>query len=110
MNAATLDSACIFCRIIRGEIPAQRLFENKRVLAFLDVSPLSCGHFLVIPKFHAERLHDLPGEFATALVALLAPLAARAEDDFGIARLAYQVETAGESGEGVRWRKPQSAR
>lgn len=51
---------CIFCKIIQGEIPCQKLYENERVLAFLDINPLSKGHFLIIPKTHAEKLHEIP--------------------------------------------------
>ncbi|KAF8435290.1 HIT-like domain-containing protein [Terfezia claveryi] len=55
-------AACIFCRIIKGEIPAFKLFESEKVFAFLDIQPLSRGHALVIPKFHGEKLHDIPDD------------------------------------------------
>ncbi|KAJ1962988.1 Adenosine 5'-monophosphoramidase [Dipsacomyces acuminosporus] len=58
-----LAAECIFCKIIRGEIPSVKLLETASSLAFLDVGPLSEGHALVIPKFHAEKLHQLPDEF-----------------------------------------------
>ena len=57
----------VFGKIIRGEIPAQRIFENDQVLAFLDVSPLSVGHILVIPKEPAETLDALSDESAAEL-------------------------------------------
>ena len=46
---------CIFCKIIKGEIPAGKIFEDDRVLAFLDIAPLSDGHCLVVPKDHYEE-------------------------------------------------------
>jgi len=46
------DANCIFCKIIAGQIPCHKLFEDEHVLAFLDVGPLSRGHSLVIPKGH----------------------------------------------------------
>ena len=49
----------IFTRIIRGEIPCHRLFENELVIAFLDVNPLSPGHALVVPKQEMAELHML---------------------------------------------------
>jgi len=61
-------AACIFCRIIKGEIPSFKLFENEKVLAFLDIQPLSRGHALVIPKFHGEKLHDIPDDQLSELL------------------------------------------
>ncbi|RPB15227.1 HIT-like protein [Morchella conica CCBAS932] len=55
-------AACIFCRIIRGEIPSFKLLETEKIFAFLDIQPLSKGHCLVIPKTHGERLHDVPDD------------------------------------------------
>lgn len=54
----------IFARIIAGEIPCQRVFENAQVLAFLDINPLAEGHTLVVPKLQVERLEDLPPDVA----------------------------------------------
>ncbi|KAH8653328.1 hit family protein [Xylariales sp. PMI_506] len=56
------SAACIFCKIIKGEIPCFKLFESDKTLAFLDINPLSRGHALVIPKFHGEKLLDIPDE------------------------------------------------
>ncbi|MCW5775949.1 MAG: HIT family protein [Phycisphaeraceae bacterium] len=57
----------VFARIIRGEIPCHRVYEDDHVLAFLDVNPLSRGHVLVIPKEQAETLDSLSDESAAAL-------------------------------------------
>lgn len=43
---------CIFCKIIKGEIPCKKIYEDEKVLAFLDINPMSPGHTLVIPKKH----------------------------------------------------------
>jgi len=53
------DSQCIFCRIIAGEIPAHKVYEDDQTFAFLDINPLSEGHVLVIPKHHCQKLHEL---------------------------------------------------
>lgn len=53
-------SSCVFCRIISGEIPAQKVFENEWTLAFLDINPASKGHTLVVPKNHYEFLSQIP--------------------------------------------------
>ena len=57
----------IFDKIIDGEIPCHRVYEDDHVLAFLDTGPLSEGHTLVIPKERASHLHELSDEAAAAL-------------------------------------------
>jgi histidine triad (HIT) family protein len=49
---------CIFCKMVAGEVPVTRLYEDDDVLAFLDIGPLSDGHALVIPKQHFVRVHE----------------------------------------------------
>ncbi len=53
---------CTFCRIIRGELPAQTLYQNDRAIAILDINPIHYGHVLVIPKRHCETFNDVPTE------------------------------------------------
>ena len=57
----------IFDRILDGEIPCHRVYEDQHVLAFLDIMPLSRGHTLVIPKQRVAHLHDLSDEAAAAI-------------------------------------------
>ncbi|MCL4435614.1 MAG: HIT family protein [Thaumarchaeota archaeon] len=61
------SKGCIFCRIVLGEIPSRKVFEDDSTLAVLDVSPLAPGHTLVIPKTHIERVEDLSPEISNAL-------------------------------------------
>lgn len=51
-------SDCIFCKIVAGEIPSKKVFENDRVLAFEDINPKAPTHVLLIPKTHIENLND----------------------------------------------------
>ncbi len=51
---------CIFCKIVKGEIPSKKIYENDKIYAFLDISPASPGHSLVIPKKHFKDIHDIP--------------------------------------------------
>lgn len=51
--------SCIFCKIINGEIPSVKLCETEKSYAMLDINPLSKGHALIIPKEHAEKMHQL---------------------------------------------------
>lgn len=62
-TAAAHDISCIFCKIIKGDIPCFKLFETKHVLAFLDVQPTARGHTLIIPKYHGARLTEIPDEY-----------------------------------------------
>ena len=55
----TMDSTCIFCRIVAGSAPAHQVFEDNDVLAFMDHRPLNPGHVLVIPKDHEPDFHRL---------------------------------------------------
>ena len=61
------ESTTIFQKIIDGDIPCHKIFENEHVLAFLDVAPLSVGYTLVIPKEPAANLHELSPECGAAL-------------------------------------------
>jgi histidine triad (HIT) family protein len=67
----------VFTRIIKGEIPCHRVFENEHVLAFLDITPLSEGHTLVVPKRQVERFEDLTAEETAEIARQLGPLAKR---------------------------------
>lgn len=53
---------CIFCKIVKGEIPCYKIYENEEVLVFLDINPLSKGHVLVLPKEHYKDIQDIPEE------------------------------------------------
>ena len=66
---------CVFCRIIKGEIPAVKLIETPTVLSFLDAFPLSRGHLLVIPKVHHEKFHQLDENTAADVARVLSRLA-----------------------------------
>lgn len=61
------DPNCIFCKIIAGQIPCLRVFEDDVCLAFLDIGPLAEGHLLIIPKEHAERLEQLAPEVVSRM-------------------------------------------
>jgi histidine triad (HIT) family protein len=55
-------SDCIFCKIIKGEIPCFKVFEDDDVLAFADINPISRGHILIIPKRHIENMWEATEE------------------------------------------------
>ena len=56
---------CIFCKIVKGEIPSFKIYENDQVFAFEDINPISLGHTLIVPKKHAENLWEItPGDLS----------------------------------------------
>ncbi len=57
-----IEKDCIFCKIVRNEIPAVKIYEDEHTLAFMDIQPNHRGHSLVIPKAHFENIHSLPAE------------------------------------------------
>ena len=66
------DRDCIFCKIVRGEIPAKKAHEDEHVLAFHDVRPQAQVHLLLIPKQHVPTLYDAEPEHEKALGRMLA--------------------------------------
>jgi histidine triad (HIT) family protein len=66
-----MNPDCIFCRIVAGEIPCHRLYEDEYVLAFLDIGPVSTGHCLIVPKVHYDTLDAVPDECSAMLAAVL---------------------------------------
>ena len=58
---------CLFCKIIAGEIPSHKIYEDDKTFAFLDISPISEGHTLVIPKNHSKYVEEMNEEDASAV-------------------------------------------
>jgi len=58
---------CVFCRIAEGSIPAYKIYEDQDILAFLDISQVTLGHCLVIPKKHFENIFELDNKTASIL-------------------------------------------
>lgn len=63
-----MKDTCVFCKIARGEIPAKVVYENSKIIAFLDINPRNEGHTLVIPKAHYQSLLDMPEEILSELL------------------------------------------
>ena len=80
MNARARDPECLFCRLIDGKIPSDRLYEDDTILAFKDIHPKAPFHALVIPKTHIESLNaleDSQAELAGRLFLVARELAAK---------------------------------
>ncbi|HPD17040.1 MAG TPA: HIT family protein [Planctomycetota bacterium] len=69
------DPSCIFCKIIAGEIPSVQVYEDDRVVAFLDINPIAPGHTLLVPRDHYATLPETPPEVLAALMAAARPVA-----------------------------------
>ncbi len=77
------DPDCLFCKIASGEIPATRVREDERTIAFMDINPATRGHLLVIPREHAADLLEIGDEDLAACLLAARELAQRAKDKLG---------------------------
>ena len=77
------DPDCLFCKIVAGEIPSQRVDEDDRTVAFMDINPATRGHALVIPRAHAVNLLEIDPEDLAATALAAQRLARRAVEAFG---------------------------
>jgi histidine triad (HIT) family protein len=76
---------CLFCAIVAGDIPSERIDEDERTVAFMDISPATPGHALVVPRRHAQDLFDVPAEDLAACAATAQRVARRAREALGAA-------------------------
>lgn len=93
-------SDCIFCKIVNGEIPCAKIYENEHVLAFLDISQVTKGHTLVIPKIHKENVFELTPEIAKNIFAAVPAIANSIKKEFepiGLNVVNNNGEEAGQS-------------
>ena len=65
-----MENECIFCKIAEGTIPATKVHEDDKLLAFMDIAPANVGHTLIIPKAHHETLTDIPDDLLTDITIL----------------------------------------
>jgi len=93
--------SCIFCRIASGGIPAYKVCEDERTLAFLDRYPLAKGHTLIIPKLHVERVEQLSVEWAEALFGILPRIVGGVQRAVGAPSSLIGIHNGRESGQEV---------
>jgi histidine triad (HIT) family protein len=94
------DQTCLFCRIVRGEIPAKIVYETPDVIAFRDINPQSPYHVVIVPRDHVATLNDVSDE---AVVGRLAVAAAALAKQEGFADRGYRtvINTNGDGGQTV---------
>lgn len=91
---------CIFCKIIEGEIPCAKVFENEHVMAFLDISQVTKGHTLVVPKVHKENIYELTPEISKQIFEVVPEIAKAIKEVYqpiGLNLLNNNGEDAGQS-------------
>jgi histidine triad (HIT) family protein len=86
-----MSADCIFCRILRREIPSHVVHDDQDVFAFMDIRPIQPGHSLVIPKLHVDHFSDLPDEAATRVLMVAQRLAKRIRATLGPPRVGLLV-------------------
>ena len=96
-----MSGECVFCRIIRGEIPSHKVYEDDKSLAFLDIHPSAPGHTLIIPKAHIARVEDLPEEDAEALFGALRRIVGSIQEAIGAPASTIGINNGRESGQEV---------
>lgn len=92
---------CIFCKIVKGQIPAAKVFENDHVLAFLDLSQVTKGHTLVIPKVHEENIYELKPSTAKELFSVVPKIANAMKEQFNPIGMNILNNNGSEAGQSV---------
>lgn len=76
-------SDCIFCQIVSGQIPSSKVYEDEEVLAFLDITQVTTGHTLIIPKKHYRNMLEMDAEAASSLFARVPKIAKQLQEKLG---------------------------
>src|SRR5690625_1056110 len=95
-----LHDDCLFCKIISGDIPSAKVYEDEHVYAFMDISQVTTGHTLVIPKVHTKNIYETPADIASELfkkVPMIANAVKKAYNPIGLNLLNNNEVSAGQS-------------
>lgn len=95
-----MSSDCIFCKIVKGDIPSKKIYEDDEVIAFNDIRPIAPVHFMIVPKLHVDSLKDCTAEQQVLLgrMLLLAPKLAAEQ---GLEGFRTMINTGHEGGQEV---------
>jgi len=102
----TSDPDCIFCKIIAGDIPSFKVYEDDKTLAFMDINPGNPGHVLVVPKAHSPNIFEVPlDDMAVAMVTVqkVARAVRATLDPFGLNIVQANGPGAAQSVQHVHW-------
>jgi histidine triad (HIT) family protein len=92
-----MSDNCLFCKIVRGEIPCKKVYEDADVLVFHDINPVAPVHFMLVPKLHIASLLDA-GEAHAALLGKMLLLAPKLARELGLANGFRTVINSGKGG------------
>lgn len=81
---------CLFCKIINGEIPSKKVYEDDEVFAFFDISPMAPVHVLIVPKQHISSMNEITSENST-VISHIFEVASRLAAELGISESGYRV-------------------
>lgn len=90
---------CLFCKIIKGEIPAKMQYQDEKVIAFEDINPQAPVHTLIVPRLHIPTLNDLSAE-TLSIIGYMTQIAANLAKEFGVDENGYRVVMNCNSGAG----------
>ncbi|MCX6809772.1 MAG: HIT family protein [Candidatus Berkelbacteria bacterium] len=76
-------TTCLFCKIVSGEIPTNKIFENDDIFAFLDINPVNPGHTLIVPKKHFVDMSDTPEEILCKMILAAKMIGGKIMDKLG---------------------------
>lgn len=96
-----LDSNCVFCKIVNGNISARIIRRNDEAIAFLDAFPLSAGHTLIIPKSHYSKVQDMKKKDSDALFDLLRRITLVVEQGVGVKASTIAIHNGTDSGQEI---------
>lgn len=82
---------CIFCKIVKGEIPSHKVYEDEDVFAFLDIHPINTGHTLVIPKRHVPEFQDLDEKTYSAVMSATQKISRIAKEKLSPKRVGIMI-------------------
>jgi histidine triad (HIT) family protein len=92
---------CVFCKIVEGKIPAAKVYEDSKVISFLDIMPANKGHCLVVPKIHAQNLMEMNDEDLSATIKAAKKIASALSLSFGNGSFNIVMNNGKEAGQVV---------
>ncbi|KXH79291.1 HIT family protein [Sporosarcina sp. HYO08] len=94
-------TSCIFCNIVEGSIPSEKIYEDEHVVAFMDIMPVTKGHVLIIPKTHRENLYEMTSEEAAQVFSVAPKIANALKEEFAPAGLNVLQNNGAPAGQAV---------
>jgi len=94
-----MNNECIFCKIIKGELPSYKVYEDNKILAFLDINPINKGHVLVLPKEHYEDTLKTPDELLSSMAVIVKKISKAVMSATGARACNIGINNGAESGQ-----------